>query len=265
MPNFINPVFLNPNISQLRFTDKIKLTKQDISIQFLLATDIGHTYKVIYIITINSSVRQRDPSVPYSPINIDMESLRSSIMEHVRPYDREYMILQKFDHRKAEFHLNTKKWIKDATNGLTPTTHISKFDRAFKLKKEPPKMIMQDFMRAQWAHFVVRKFKKWLEDQRKEAQFFKYLIPESLRSKIRTRIRDMFKWYYDIQWNTVVAKLKPIWIIAFLYATGTILRKMRETDLNNKSKKELFAVKVKKNMPQFDDKKWKKFIQRRFI
>lgn len=265
MFNFIDPIFLNPNISQKRFTEKIKLKKKDVSIQFLLATDIGDTYKVIYIVNINPSIRQEDPSIQISPRNIDMESLRFSIIEHIKPYDRDYMILHSFDHRKAEFRLNTKKWFKDATNNLKSTTHISKFDRSFKLKKQPPYMIMHDFLRNQWAKFVVRKFKEWMENQKKEAQFFKFLVPESLRSTIRIKLRNMFEWYYDIQWNIVVAKLKPIWIMSFLYATGTALKKIKKSDLNNRNKKELFLTNVKDNIKKFDKQKWKNFIQRKFI
>lgn len=263
MANFVKPVFLTPNISQQQFVKKIQIKRNDISLQFLLSKEGNDTYRVVYIVNINPRVKLQDPSMSLSPRNIDMESLRNAIIKNINPYDKKYMVLKIFDTRKAEFHLDTDKWFKDATTGLNPKTHYSKFDRAFKLKQAIPKMILQDFTRIQWGKFVIRKFKEWMEKQRKEAKFFKYLIPENLRSKIRQKIRNMFDWQYDIQTNAVVAKLKPIWIMALIYATGTAFRKLKKSDLRNRSKKEMFATKVKKNIKSFDKRKWKKFVSKK--
>lgn len=263
MANFLNPIFLNTNIRQQKFVEKIKIDRTDVSLQFLLGNNATDTYRVVYIVNLNPGIRLKDPSITLSPRNINMESLRNAIIANIRPYDKKYMVLKTFDTRKAEFHLDTDKWFKDATTGLNPKTHYSKFDRAFKLKIAPPRMILQDFIRKYWGEFVIKQFKKWLEVQKKEAKFFKYLIPENLRSKIRQKIRNMFDWQYDIQSNTIVAKLKPIWILALVYATGSAFRKINKSDLKNRNKKEMFSVKVKKNIKSFDKKKWEKFISKR--
>ena len=265
MANFINPVFLNPNIPQKRFNEKLKLTKGEVKISFLLAAPTNGTYKVVFIVNVYPKGRMKDPSIIVSPRNLDMQSLRNAIIANIKEYDKQYMILKEFDHRKAIFHLDGKKWFKDTTQNLTPRVHFSKFDRSFKLKKAPPRMIMMDFGRDQFGKFVVKNFKNWLEDSRKEANYFRYLMPESMRNKMRGKIRDMFDWNYDIQLNTITARLKPVWIIALLYATGEAVKQMNINQVKNKSKKELFATKVKKNIKKFDRQKWIDFTKQKFI
>jgi len=260
----ISPQLQKQNIPSVNYSSKIKLSSKDVGLDFLLAKDTGRFYEVHFALQINPKGHEIDPSVPLTPRNIDMSSLHKAIMNNIRPYDQRYMVISDFDTNKVKFRFNHEKWMKKATSGLTPKTKYSKFDREFKLKVAPPPMILTTHVRKPFEDFIVRKFLDWLESSHKEAKYFKYLFPNSIRSRIRTKARNMFDWEYDTQWNTVIARLKNIYILALLYATGEITKRLTSRNLQ-KSQKELFATKVKKNMDKFDRKKWEKFIRRKFV
>jgi hypothetical protein len=260
MAEFINSIFLTPNIQQKNFIEKIKLQKQDVILNPLFSSDVGKNYKCVFTINILPRIRQENPSVPFSPRNIDMNSLRDAIIDNIDFYDRNYMVLTSFNTQKAEFYLNVNKWLGDCMNGMTATTHLSKFDRQFNLKKVPPKMIRTDFLRDSFGNFIIRRFREKLNPQ-KEAKFFKHLITPEIRRKLKKRLGNMFDWEYDMQWNKIIAKLKPMWIVILLTGVGSIVKKVSQI----KNKQELFSTKVKKNVEKFDKDRWQKFIKRKFI
>ena len=93
---FIKPQLLAPNLRSPVYEKKIKINKNDVSLQFLLARDVGSTYKVSFIVMLNP--RQRlEPGIMLSPRNVDMVSLREAIIAKIDPYDRIYMKIGNFD------------------------------------------------------------------------------------------------------------------------------------------------------------------------
>lgn len=264
MPNFISPNLIQQNLSPPQYDEKLKLTKYDVKLTFLYSKDNGVDYTLTYAVQILPKGNKIDPSKPFTVANIDMISLREAILGNIPPSDLKYIILQSFDNIKAIFKFNVDKWMKDATMGIRPMIHISKFDRSFKLKKAPPRVILYEPTRNVFEQFITRKFKDWLESSKKEAKFFKYLVPENQRNKIRTKFRNMFDWSYDSQWNKIIATLKPLYIMALLYATGEVIKGLRASSIT-RSKKELFSTKVEKNLPKFDRKKWETFVKKKFI
>lgn len=265
MSDFISSDLQKQTISPETYDSKITLNKNEVSLQFLEAKDSGGTFKLIYIVQINTRGRKLDPQKKLTPASIDMETLREGIIARIPAYDRKYLVLKIFDDRKAIFEFNHEKWLKEATRGIKPKTHFSKFDREFKFKTQPPREIGKDRLSLRFENFITRKFLDWLDESpRKQKSFFEYLIPKKEARQLRIKFRNMFDWHYDSQWNKMVAKLKSIYIVALLYATGAAVKKMSQSNIN-KSQKELFSTKVEKNIKSFDRKKWEDFTRRKFF
>jgi len=256
-PRFLKPTFTPPIIPQ-----KIKINKGDVYLQFMLAKDIGPTYKVEFLIQLNPIEKTRDPSLMLSPSSIDMESLKNAILDSINPYDKKYMILNQYDTRKAIFHLDSDKWFNDCLSTVNPVTHLSKFNRVFRLKARVPLMILADPLSKIFGDFVVKKFKEYMEKKNKEGYWFKYLFPTSAaRSRMRSRVRNMFDWEYDQQWNTVTATLKPIYIMGLLFSVGALAKKISDRDVKNRNIE--FSQRVQQNLKSFDLKKFEKFVSRK--
>jgi len=260
MNSFISSKFLVANIPQEITKQKIKIQKNDINLQFLLANDIGKTYRLLFIVIINYSTLMKDYSLQPSVSDIDLISLKTAILENIDPYDRKYMILSKFTTVEAEFLFDVEKWLTDATRGIQPRTFLTKFAKEFRLKVAPPKMIMFDELRNIWCKFIARKFREWAERHNRYNLFFKLLVPEFLRKKMKNKINDMFTWEYDVQWNRMIVKMKSFWIVAILFGFGAMIVKAQKHEVEKKQ----FDDRVKKYVPTYDRKEWLQFVNRRY-
>lgn len=246
---------------------KIKLSSSEISLQLLRSKDIGSTYKVEYLVNINSKTGLKDPSHELSLRDIDNISLKKAIMNNIKSYDQRYMELADFDHTKATFHLKVDKWLDDATRGLRSKKKMATFEIIFKLKQEPPRMILEDALRNQWSEFVIRKLKQWaVEKDRREKSLLGDIFPKSMLRSLRRKLTYMFDWSYDVRWNRVEAQLQSKWVIALLYATSKLTKKETLDKLQSSSSKYKFPTKVKKDLKSkdFSKKKWKKLIRKKF-
>lgn len=265
MSDFIATQLKKETLSPETYDSKIKLNKNEVSLQFLETKNTIVAFKLYYLIQINLSGRKLDPSKKLSPKYLDMDELEKIIISKISNYDKEFIILKKFDDKKAEFEFDYKKWLKKATKGIKGTTSFSKFDREFRFKIKVPKEIKKDRMSYKFDKFIERKFLDWLEEnESKQTNMFSYLIPKSQRRKLQIKIRNMFDWYYDSQWNKITAKLKSTYVIALLYSAGLITKRLSRGKIE-KSKKELFSDKVKKNSVNFDRKKWEEFSRKKFF
>lgn len=265
MAGFISTELTKQTLSKELYSSKIILNKNEVSLDFLESKDMGNSFKLIYIIRINTKGRKLDPGKVMSMTTLDLESLKNGIVSNFSVYDKKYLMLKAFDDKRAIFEFNYEKWLKEATNGMVGKTYFSKFDREFKFKILPPKEIKKDLLSIKFEKFITRKFLDSLEKKTKEQkEFFKYLIPPKEQKKIKTSFRNMFDWYYDSQWNKMVAKLKSIYIIALMYATGSAIKKLSQKNIT-KSQKELFSTKVSNNLISFDKKKWEDFTRKRFF
>jgi hypothetical protein len=205
-------------------------------------------------------VREKNPSIPLNTNTINMSSLKNSIISNLKPFDRKYMILKDFSVRKATFVFDHKKWLKDSIYDGYSTTRLTRFARVFRLKKKVPFCIKID---SYFEKFLIRKFKNYMEDKHKEGKWFKHLFPDTARTRLRGRIRSMFNWEYDPIWNTVTATLKPLYVLAIMYATGVMVNKIRKGDLSSPYKEKLFATKVYSNLKKFDYGKFDKYSRRK--
>lgn len=265
MAEFIAPELKKQTLSGEQYKSKLQLRKNEVTLNFLETKDSNGTFRINYIVQVNPKGRRLDPQVKMSPSVLDMQSLREAILSNIPPFDRKYMILRKFDDKKAFFDFNHEKWLKDATKGMKGKNYYSKFDREFKFKIQPPKAVSKDRLTIKFEKFITRKFLDWLENKKtKQKDFFKFLIPKKEQRKIRTKIINMFDWHYDSQWNRMVASLKSIYIIALIYATGSMIKKLSRRNIN-KSQKKLFSDRVKSNIKDFDRKRWEEFTKKKFF
>jgi len=263
MPDFIRPQFRQPNILIHTPPKKIRLTKNEVNLQFLMAKDTGKVYTVTYLLNIIPNRLERDPSIPLTPANVDMTTLKNAIIANVRAFDKNYMILNTYDTRRVIFHFDHVKWLRESVSDSNTITKVTRFARVFRMRKVVPSMIMYDPLRTYFEPFMLRKFKEYMEQGNKGARWFKHLLPDTVRSRMRGRIRNMFDWEYDFQWNTVTATLKPIYILAIIYAVGAMAKKLREPDVKNAHQQKLFATKVYSNLKQFDYGKFDKYSKRK--
>ena len=265
MSDFISRDLQKQNLPPEQYTSKLKLNKNEVSLSFLQSKDTGGTLVLTYAVQIVPKGRKIDPKRRISPATVDMTSLREGILSSIRGYDRKYLILKKFDDKKAVFHFDHETFLKDSTRGMKPVTKYSKFNREFKFKKVPPREVLRNAIPSTFGDFITRKFIDWMEDnQSKQKKWFEFLIPKTQQSRVRTKFRNMFDWSYDQQKNTIFASLKSIYVVALIYATGVGVKKLTARDLN-RSKKELFATKVEKNIKRFDAKKWQEFTRKKFF
>lgn len=263
--DFIDADLQKQNVPSLDYSGKIFITKNDVNLTPMISREAMGFYQMHYIVQINLKPHQADPGFSLRASQIDLVSLRTAILSNIKPYDLRYVILHSFDTRGAIFRFNHDAWLRDATSRMRVTTHFSRFDRSFKFNLKLPRMIMTDFTLATFEPFLQRRFIDWLESSRKEAQYFRALIPDNVRRNIRTKLRNMFEWSYDSQWNEVVARLKNIYILALLYATGTMVEKLRASNNISRNQRQLFAKDVEKNIPKFDRKKWEDYVKKRFM
>jgi hypothetical protein len=262
MPNFVLPQY-GQMAPSFKAPQKIKLSKNEVTLQFLIAKETGGLYRVTYLLNIIPKNIEKYPSRIISPATVDMTSLKNAIMANVSAFDKNYMMLDNYDTRRVIFHFDHNKWLRDSVNDSIVRTKITQFARVFRMKKTVPSMIMYDPMRTYFANFIVRKFKDYMEIGNKGARWFKHLLPDTARSKMRGRIRNMFDWEYDFQWNTITATLKPIYIMAIIYAVGAMTKQLRKEQLKNVNNQKLFATRVYSNLKQFDYGKFDKYSKRK--
>jgi len=156
---FIDNKLTTQNIKPpVSYSSKLKLSSKDVTLKFCLTRPSNRFYDMEYFIIINPGAFSMDPSYSVSPRNIDMVSLRNAIVSQMSASDTKYMILIKFDDRKAVFRFNVDKWIKDTTFGIKPETYLTKFNRKFKLKVPPPQMVMTDFILLPLEKYIIDRF-----------------------------------------------------------------------------------------------------------
>jgi hypothetical protein len=261
MSDFMSPVFRQANITQQKIPAKIKVRKEDVNLTFILARPANNVYKIEYMVSVIPSSKELNQFEPLRFSTVDLPSLKDSIINNIDPYDRKYLVLDTFDTRKAVFHVNEKFFI-DAFSNIQPSITISSFKKDFKLKVQLPKVIVYDPIKS-FDSFLMKKFIEFIEKNRKEPVWFKHLIPKELRKNLRYKFRNMFDWEYDSSYNKITATLKTIYILAIIYATGSMLKKIKKHDIMIKQNDKKFSQKVKDNLVQFDSKKFDEYVRRK--
>ena len=233
---------------------KYKVKKEDVHLGYVLSRPTRDGYKIIYTVTILPKGKQN-----ISFRDIDLVSLRDAIEQNMRPYDKNYIKLKNFDNMRAEFIFDIKKWLRDSLQNVRPLTKYGSFTREFKLRKRLPFMILQDPLQKGFEDFLLKNFYQYLDVTHKDSKWFRALIPETTRRNLRIKIRDMFNWSYDFTWNSIIATMKPLYILGLLAAIGYGIKKLSKNTL--KSQEYVFAKEVQRNLKKFDEKRFKKVLK----
>ncbi|HUS51364.1 MAG TPA: hypothetical protein VMZ91_14440 [Candidatus Paceibacterota bacterium] len=263
MSDFIDSKFRLPNIPQQSFPQKIKLLKNNVTLQFLASSDTGKFYQISFLLNITPSTLEKNPSIPINPSTVDMEFLKKAILDNILLKDKRYLILKNYDTRKVIFNFNHELWLKEAVREESSVSKYTRFAKDFRLKVKVPLVVMMDPMRNFFGDFIIRKFIEYMESKRVESKWFKHLLPDEIRKRARYRVRGMFDWNYDFTWNVITATLKPLYAMALIYATGMMIKKIKMNDLRNANNQQLFVAKVKDNVSKFNYGKFDKYSKKR--
>lgn len=251
--NFISPVFTTPTIPQPTYQSKIKLNKEEVSLQFVLSRATNQGYKVRFIVQIHPITNELGITTTLRASQIDMLSLHDAILANVLPEDKKYVTLTQFDTLKCEFTINFNTWFDNAMNNVVPRTYLSKFDQEYKLKIQPPKMILFDPMRNMFFDFMVKEFKNYLVKKNKDKKFLGPLLPKDLQKKLNIKLLNMFDYSYDYMNNRFIVQLKTMYILGTAMLVGAGIKEV---------KKQKFSERVEKNTSNTN---WKKFTKKKFI
>ncbi len=238
---------------------KIKLEKNDIVLNFVLSRSTFDGYKIIYTIRMQP-MKMVMAGIQIRASQIDMISLHDAIIQNLDPFDAKYMTLKKFDTLTCEFFFEFDKWFSDATNGIVPRTYISKFDQEFRLKIQPPKVIMFDIGRNDFFGYIADKFKKYIINKNKEKLWLGHLLPKDFQKYVNAKLANCFDYTYDYQQNRFIVQLKTAYVLSVSYAVGMAINK-----ISNKKSKEKFSDRVEKNSKLFNKKKFEKMLKKKML
>jgi len=233
---------------------KIKLNKKDVTLIFSSSRDIGNTYKLEFIVNI-LCFNEFNKSLTMA--NIDSISLKKAINNNLSNLDKNYMDLVFFNTKKAVFYLKTDEWLKDALLNVKGVKKLHTYNLVFKLKVKKPDLLFHDPMSNEWEKFIVRKTKAWFNKPSREKKFLSCMFPKELRNEIKIKLNNMFDWEYDEYNNSIVARLKGIWIMAIIVAVTEVTKKMDINKRKNFNKQNLFSTAVKKELSIKDNRKGK--------
>lgn len=255
---FIKGIWYEPQ-NQSKEQPKKIIKSSQVTLKTMYSRPVGKTYRMVFqMLLANGNVF--DPK-PIQMRDIDRRSLEKVIRTKIGSYDAKYMKLVSYSTNKVTFDFDYQKWFNDALQGVNPNNRVSKFEQRFKFKKPIPKMISYT-VNMEFPNFMVRKFKEYMDKNRKHKTWFEKFLPREISSKIRTGISHMFEYSYNAQTNEIVAKLKDIYIMGILFAVGhATTRVLRGQKLINID----FEKSVRRKSKKFDRRKWERFIKKKFI
>jgi hypothetical protein len=253
---FINGLWIEePKINK----QKIKIKPSQINMSVIYGSQYLDTYKILTSIMLQNNINQ---TRPIQNRDIDKEFYKKSLISKLSPLDKKYMKLKSFNTINAEYVFDVNKWLNDALKNINPKSKSSKFEKRFKFAVNVPPIIANHSARLGFDNFIVKKFKQYMDKHNKTNTWFKTFFPKSISNKISKNYSNMFDYEYDWQTNSIVAKLKPAYVMALLFSVGVAATKAKNY---NKYMTIDFEKSVKKKAKLFDKKKWDKFIKQRFI
>jgi hypothetical protein len=236
--------------------NSIDISSSSVTLTHILSVESGGEYYSSFGVTLFSNKFDFNDRRLIRKIN--KPSLKKAIFNSLDARDQKYYEIVGFTTRNVKFKFLWRKWMNDSLQGVNPKTHMSKFEKSFKLRVQLPNMLAFNFT-PYTDKFIVKKFRK-LTSERKMDKWFKGFIPKEYENKIRIKTSDMFDYNYDNQFNKVILRLKNVYILGILFAVG-------ETVKSNTAQpyvKVNFNKKVKNKANNFDRKKWESFINKRF-
>lgn len=252
---FINGIWTDP-IKEL--PNSIDISSSSVNLTHITSGESVGEYKMTFgVVVFSHQFDFNDPSIVRK---VNKASLKKAIYNSLKASDQKYFEIEKFSMNSATFIFSWRKWFKDATQSITPKTHMSKFEKTFTFKVKLPDLLAFNFS-PYTDLFMVKKFRDYASERRMD-EWFKGYIPKEYESRIRSKTSDMFDYSYDRQFNRISLRLKNIYILGILFAVGQTVNSQMNKQPYVKVN---FNEKVKDRANKFDRQKWETFIKRKFI
>jgi len=250
---FVNGLWVEPQKKE----NTIMLTQDNLVLTFIRSGENTVGYDIVYSIQITSNELLQDRINSYRRIN--RKSLKDSLQLYIPKNDRKYIDIKSFDTNKVIYKFLWKKWIADSIKNVKPTSQLSKMTKTFKLKISLPKMLIFNF-NPYLERFLEKKVKSYMSNNQQK-NWISGLIPRELEHQIKSKMTSLYDFTYDSQNNSIILKIKDIYLLGILYATGRYVNNKRQPYVKIK-----FQDKIKKKKgKKFDRNKWEKFINKKFI
>jgi len=254
---FINGIWVEPEEPR---TDSIEITPSMLSLSHVQSVDSGGDWIVTMGVILFSA--KYDFNQPADARRIDRVSLKKALHNSLDNYSQKYFVIQSFSSKIVRFRFLWKKWLNEALMGVSPRSHISKFEKTFSLKRKVPDLIAHNHT-TYFGDFIIRKFRKMVSSRRFD-RWFKGFLSRELQRKIRIHTENMFEYEYNFQTNKIIARLKTVYVLGILYAVGETIKYQRNSNKQPYVKVD-FKKKVKGKANKFDRRKWETFIKRKFV
>lgn len=189
---------------------------------------------------------------------IDMRKLQSKIMGKVDIKDLKYIKLREFSTSRVVFVFDIDSWLDDALRNSVGRVYLSKYDKEFRLKIQPPAMVRYYGIRVEFSRYVANYFKEYARKKPQQRNTLFSIIPKSYENIIKTHVSNMFDYEYDFQSNRIIVRLKTIYLTGLIFASFALTEK----NLNIRQK---FEDMVNKNLSTFSSGKISKIIPNKFF
>lgn len=233
----------------------VKDIEYDVMLTFVNAKVSNGKYTFLFM----NSISSRDISKNnIRASQMDMKKLQSKIMGKVEQKDLKYIKLKEFSTSRVVFVFDIDSWLDDALRNVTGRVYLSKYDKEFKLRIQPPAMVRYYGIRIEFSRYVANYFKEYAKKKPQQRNVLFNIIPKSYENVVRTHVSNMFDYEYDFQSNRIIVRLKTIFLTGLIYASFALTDKK----LNSRQK---FEDMVNKNLSTFSAGKIKKIIPNKFF
>lgn len=249
--NMFVPVPFIPEINQ---TSKIE--NFDLTLTFINAKVANGKYTFLYM----NNIISKDFSIGSMGIRasqINFRELQSKIMSNVNKSDLKYIKLKEFNTSKSIFVFDIDSWLDDALKNVKGVVFLSRFDKEYRLKIQPPKMVMYYGIRPDFSKYVASYFKEYIKKKPNQRNVLFDMVPKNYENVIKTNTANMFDYEYEFQNNRMIVRLKSVYITGLIFSAFSLISK--------ENQKKSFDEMVKKNLSTFGKDKLNKIAFRKFF
>lgn len=196
----------------------IKVEKGDVNLSFFNAKTQGKSYKLEFIVNLIGP-----KFVNYSLRDLDIDSLKKSIISNIPKEDIPYLKIFKFDDRKVIFIFEDEKWFKEAVSNLKKSFTPGAFNSKFKFNRRIPRVISYDIIRSGFSEFIQNKFSEYMNKNKiAQRNHLFTLLPKDVAAKYSSRLNSLFTYSYNYSENAIVAEMKSEFVMMFVLAASNI-------------------------------------------
>lgn len=245
------PITTTPDI-----TTTTKIEDFDVTLTFINAKVSNGKYTFLFI----NSIMSRDFSTLNMGVRasqINFKELQKKIMGKVNKTDLKYIKIKEFSTSRTVFVFDIDTWLADALKNIKGVVFLSRFDKEYRLKIQPPKMVMYYGIRPDFSKYVANYFKEYAKKKPSQRDTLFSIIPKAFEKTISVSIVNMFDYEYEFQNNRIIVRLKPIFITGLIFSIFALTKKEKE--------KKSFDDLVRKNLSTFSKGKLNTIVPTKFF